>query len=78
MPSLPPFYALGWQQVPRPWAGGNALTHNGTNTMNYAVIWLAPEKNLGIAVVCNEGKNNVAQALDAITAAMVKKYATAP
>lgn len=71
-------YALGWQQVPRPWAKGNALTHNGTNTMNYAVIWLAPEANLGIAVVCNEGERDVAKALDRITSAMVIKYANKP
>lgn len=69
-------YALGWNQVPRPWAGGDALTHNGTNTMNYAVIWLAPQKNFGVAVCCNEGANDVAKATDEVVAAMIHKHLT--
>lgn len=69
-------YALGWQQMHRSWAGAYALTHNGTNTMNYAVIWLAPDRDLGIALVCNEGRHDVAKALDEIASAMVTKYAT--
>ena len=67
-------YALGWNQVPRPWADGDALTHNGTNTMNYAVIWLAPQKNFGVAVCCNEGANDVAKATDEVVAAMIHKH----
>jgi len=43
--------------------------------MNYAVIWLAPNKNLGFAVVTNEGKRNANQATDEICAWFVKKYA---
>lgn len=68
-------YALGWYQVPRPWANGNALMHNGTNTMNFAVIWLAPHRNLGIAVVTNEGKRNADKATDEICAWLVKTHA---
>jgi CubicO group peptidase (beta-lactamase class C family) len=67
-------YALGWYEVPRPWAKGNAWNHNGTNTMNYAVIWLAPEQDLGIAVCCNEGQRNAQKALDDITSWLVRKY----
>lgn len=68
-------YALGWLEVPRPWAQGNAWNHHGTNTMNYAVIWLASNKNLGFAVVTNEGQRNANQATDDICAWFVKKYA---
>lgn len=68
-------YALGWNEVPRPWAKGNALMHTGTNTMNYAVIWLAPYADLGIAVACNEGQRNAERALDNVAAWLVKKYA---
>ena len=35
-------YAGGWMVVDRPWAGGKALTHSGSNTMWYCTIWLAP------------------------------------
>lgn len=68
-------YALGWNEVPRPWAKGNALTHTGTNTMNYAVIWLAPHADLGIAVACNEGQRNSERALDDVATWLIKKYA---
>src|SRR4029079_7321634 len=44
--STPPFggdYALGWIVTQREWAGGTVLTHSGSNTMNYATVWIAPE-----------------------------------
>jgi hypothetical protein len=38
-----PGYALGWLVVQRPWAtGGIALTHSGSNTMNYCTVWCVP------------------------------------
>ena len=39
-------YACGWLVVPRDWASGIALTHTGSNTMWFAVIWLAPRGTL--------------------------------
>lgn len=68
-------YALGWNEVPRPWARGNTWMHTGTNTMNFAVIWLAPGQDLGIAVACNEGQRDAGKATDDIAAWLVKKYA---
>lgn len=47
-------YALGWISVPRPWAGGNAIHHGGDNTMNFALVWAAPEKGFGVLVVTNQ------------------------
>ena len=38
----------------QPWAGGPALTHAGSNTMWYAVAWLAPAKDFAILVACNQ------------------------
>ena len=35
-------YGLGWIITNRPWANGRTLTHNGTNTANYSVTWMAP------------------------------------
>ncbi len=48
-------YALGWKVVERPWAGGTALTHMGSNTMFTAVIWLAPKRNFAVVAACNLG-----------------------
>jgi len=39
----PPFggdYALGWLLAERDWGGGTVMTHAGSNTMNFAVVWM--------------------------------------
>jgi len=72
----PPFggsYALGWQTCQRPW-GGHVLTHNGTNTMNYAVAWVAPEKNFAVLVAANRGGNGAAEGLDKVCALMLHRF----
>jgi CubicO group peptidase (beta-lactamase class C family) len=54
----PPFggdYALGWLVAEREWGGGTVLTHSGSNTMNFAVAWLAPRRDFAVIVVCNQG-----------------------
>jgi CubicO group peptidase (beta-lactamase class C family) len=35
----------GWLLQQRTWAQGPALTHDGSNTMNYAKVWIAPKIN---------------------------------
>lgn len=48
-------YAMGWTVVgDQPWAGGPALTHAGSNTMWFAVAWLAPAKDFAVVVACNQ------------------------
>jgi CubicO group peptidase (beta-lactamase class C family) len=54
----PPFggdYALGWLVVDREWGGGLVLSHSGSNTMNFAVVWIAPARDFAVLVVCNQG-----------------------
>ena len=48
-------YALGWDTVPQKWAGGTALTHAGSNTMNYALTWMAPARGYAVVACCNQG-----------------------
>lgn len=67
-------YECGWSVVARQWAGGMALTHNGTNTMNYAVIWLAPSKKFGFAVVTNKGGDDAGKATDEVAGKIVGKF----
>ena len=38
-------YALGWMIRDRGWGGGKVLSHSGSNTMNYAIVWVAPKRN---------------------------------
>jgi CubicO group peptidase (beta-lactamase class C family) len=71
-------YSGGWVVVKRPWAGGKALTHGGSNTMFYTVIWLAPARDRAFIVCTNvgdmEGENLSSTAGDAIIAALIAKY----
>jgi CubicO group peptidase (beta-lactamase class C family) len=57
-------YAGGWIVTERPWAGGLALTHAGSNTMWYCNVWIAPKKNFAVLIATNDGAEPVAQAAD--------------
>jgi Beta-lactamase class C and other penicillin binding proteins len=56
-------YALGWMVLKRPWANGRALMHNGSNTMFYVVVWMAPEKNCAVIVASNIGVDEAFEAV---------------
>lgn len=51
-------YAGGWIVTDRPWANGVALTHTGSNTMWYAVVWVAPSIDRAFLVVTNSRDQN--------------------
>jgi CubicO group peptidase (beta-lactamase class C family) len=67
-------YACGWRVLNRGWAGGRALWHNGSNTMWYIVMWLAPEKDFSVIVATNTGADNAAKGCDDVASAMIKKW----
>ena len=46
-------YASGWSVVNRTWAPGPIFTHPGSNTMWYAVAWVAPGIDRAFFVVTN-------------------------
>jgi CubicO group peptidase (beta-lactamase class C family) len=73
----PPFgdYAFGWLVVDRPWAGGRAFTHAGSNTMNYAVVWMAPAKDFAVLIMTNQG--DTFEACDAAASALILHLAKA-
>lgn len=56
--------ALGWFVVDRPWAGGAALTHAGSNTMNFAVAWIAPARDVAVVVATNQAGGGAERAAD--------------
>lgn len=73
----PPFggdYALGWIVTQRDWAGGTAFNHGGSNTMNYANVWVAPEKNFAMLICTNQGGDQAFEATDDTAAAMIKLF----
>ncbi len=66
-------YACGWSTATRPWAGGLCLTHTGSNTANFFVAWLAPEKSFGVVAACNQGGSAAAAACDAACSLLIRE-----
>ena len=68
-------YALGWSVTQRAWGGGTVLTHAGSNTMNFAVVWMAPKRDVAVLVATNLGGPPAPKACDDAAAALVRKFA---
>jgi CubicO group peptidase (beta-lactamase class C family) len=68
-PSFGGDYAFGWMVVDRPWAGGRALNHAGSNTQNFAIVWMAPLKDFAVLVATNQG--DTFDACDAAAGALI-------
>lgn len=67
-------YACGWVMLKRSWAGGKTLMHNGSNTMWYVVMWLAPEKNFAVIAATNIAGPDAEKGCDAVASAMIGKW----
>jgi|GEM_PF-653942 len=67
-------YACGWFRPYRAWAGGRTLHHVGGNMVNFSEIWLAPSKDFGVMVACNEGNPESAEACEAVAAALIERF----
>jgi len=67
-------YALGWRVLKRPWANGRALTHNGSNTMFYVVVWMAPDKNCAVIVASNVGVDEAFGGCDEVAGKLIDQY----
>ena len=67
-------YACGWVVLKRGWAGGNALMHNGSNTMWYLVMWLAPEKNFAVIAATNIAGPEAQKGCDEVASAMIARW----
>lgn len=64
-------YAGGFIVTSRPWAGGLALTHTGSNTTWYATVWIAPNNGTAYLAAFNAGGDAVAVAADEAIAKMI-------
>ena len=64
-------YSLGWGIYDRTWAGGKVFTHSGSNTMNRAVVWAAPELNEAYLAVTNISNDVASGALDDVVVGML-------
>jgi CubicO group peptidase (beta-lactamase class C family) len=67
-------YACGWLVADRGWGGGAVLTHAGSNTMNFCVMWLAPLRDFGVLAMTNQGNGGADQACDDVSALLIGRY----
>ena len=69
-------YGMGWIVDKRTWARGKVLTHAGSNTMFFTVIWIAPNRDFACVVSTNiaDSENKVAAAVDQIVGDLIKKF----
>lgn len=67
-------YAHGWIVANRSWAGGDALTHTGSNNQWYSNVWLAPNREFAVIALCNLGGDTAFQATDDIAARMIREF----
>ena len=58
----------------RPWAGGAALNHAGSNTMWMANVWLAPARDFGVLAATNMGGGPTMKAADEAVGALIGHY----
>jgi len=65
-------YAMGWVVTTRDWASGPVIWHNGSNTMWFAITWIAPELRFAVMVTCNHGEG--AKACDEVAAACIRRF----
>jgi CubicO group peptidase (beta-lactamase class C family) len=67
-------YAGGWLVAQRDWAGGRALNHGGSNTMFYALTWLAPEQNKGFLITTNVPQMKASQLTDQLAVTFIEMF----
>jgi CubicO group peptidase (beta-lactamase class C family) len=67
-------YAFGWVSTRRSWAGGSALTHAGSNTRWFVVMWLAPAKQSAVIVGTNYAGPDDGRSCDEVASAMIRKW----
>lgn len=57
-------YAMGWEVTDEAGPGVRVLTHTGSNTVWYSMIWMPVEQGFGVLVVTNQGGRRAREAVD--------------
>ncbi len=68
-------YALGWGVSNQSWTDGVVLSHSGSNTLWYAVVWVAPEIDRAFVAVTNTtapSLNSVSSVLDTLIGDLIQ------
>jgi CubicO group peptidase (beta-lactamase class C family) len=72
MPQFGGDYAFGWIVTQRPWGGGTVLTHRGSNSQNFSVVWVAPRRDFAVVAATNQG--GAEAACDQVAATMIGSF----
>ena len=67
-------YRDGWSIMRRKWAGGLALNHTGSNSLNFANVWIAPGKHFAVLVTANRGRDEAAEATNELVGIAIDMY----
>jgi CubicO group peptidase (beta-lactamase class C family) len=65
-------YAFGWIVTERTWAKSTAITHSGSNTMWFAVVWFAPKRQATFMAAINIAHPDAAKVCDQIIGQMIR------
>ena len=65
---------MGWGVARRDWGEGDVLTHAGSNTMWFAVTWLAPRRDFAVLVASNWGGDEAAKVCDEAASALIQDW----
>ena len=68
-------YMGGWVLKECDWADGLVLSHNGSNTMNFANVRIAPTERFAVLVATNHGGDAAQGACDEFVSAVLEKFA---
>jgi hypothetical protein len=58
----------------RKWGGGKVIFHNGSNTVNYAVAWLAPLRDAAFLAMTNQGGAEAPRACDQVVSQLIRRF----
>ena len=64
-----------WAKGNRPNDSGRVLTHAGSNTMWFCVVWIAPERDFAVLVACNQGGDTASKACDEAAGKLIRGIA---
>ena len=67
-------YPMGWIVTERGWAKTTAITHSGSNTMWYAVVWFAPNRQAMFMAAINIAHADAAKVCDQIVGEMIQTH----
>jgi len=65
-------YAGGWRVTKRSWGKGTVLNHSGSNTMWYALVWVAPQLDRAFLVATNSRDDNSHRTCDQMIGKLIR------